>query len=442
MNTPNKRNINITQQPSNIIIPIKQNINFSPQYQQNLNINQKQIQQQNNLIQQPQNIIQNQKINLPQQNINIHRNPNLKFIQKQNNNVNLNYPTKNQIQNLNNPGNIQQNISLKQNINNISVYQENINNIQNQHKNGINPLNLNNIQQLNIPPNFINKSNLKYSLNIFQNNQNFEIEKQINERSVNQINNNQEFINNINQQNIPQNQEHINKFKLQQIPDNIIIGNIIVKNGKAYYINPIQNNNIISNMNNNNQRNQINNNYIQPQNISVHQNQNYNYINNNEIISGNINIINNQQMNNQRQIQGNQIFYNESNENNIDIKTNSQPQPQPPQQLSNSGEKLKNGKKFNKKMRSPRSNRLFNRIKDSNDHRPALQYKVERNRPVYALPPSKKRSVSQGKPFNLIHKYYDENYILEDDDEESMKLEEETKNQLLKNISDVEDTDN
>jgi len=195
-------------------------------------------------------------------------------------------------------------------------------------------------------------------------------------------------------------------------------------------------------MNNNNQRNQINNNYIQPQNISVHQNQNYNYINNNEIISGNINIINNQQMNNQRQIQGNQIFYNESNENNIDIKTNTQPQPQPPQQLSNSGEKLKNGKKFNKKMRSPRSNRLFNRIKDSNDHRPALQYKVERNRPVYALPPSKKRSVSQGKPFNLIHKYYDENYILEDDDEESMKLEEETKNKLLKNISDVEDTDN
>ena len=54
-----------------------------------------------------------------------------------------------------------------------------------------------------------------------------------------------------------------------------------------------------------------------------------------------------------------------------------------------------------------------------------IQHKIERKRPVYNLPPSQKRSVSQGKPFNLINKYYDENFILEDDEEENIKLNED-----------------
>ena len=41
--------------------------------------------------------------------------------------------------------------------------------------------------------------------------------------------------------------------------------------------------------------------------------------------------------------------------------------------------------------------------------KPAIQHNIERKRPVYTLPPSKKISVSQGKSFLLIHKYYDEN---------------------------------
>ena len=40
---------------------------------------------------------------------------------------------------------------------------------------------------------------------------------------------------------------------------------------------------------------------------------------------------------------------------------------------------------------------------------------------MFTLPPDKKRSISQGKPFHLIHKYYDENFILEDDEEEGFK---------------------
>ena len=53
--------------------------------------------------------------------------------------------------------------------------------------------------------------------------------------------------------------------------------------------------------------------------------------------------------------------------------------------------------------------------------KPVIQHNIQRKRPVFTLPPSKKRSISQGKPFNLIHKYYDENFILEDDEEEEFK---------------------
>ena len=40
---------------------------------------------------------------------------------------------------------------------------------------------------------------------------------------------------------------------------------------------------------------------------------------------------------------------------------------------------------------------------------------------MFTLPSDKKSSTSQGKPFHLIQKYYDENFILEDDEEEGFK---------------------
>ena len=52
--------------------------------------------------------------------------------------------------------------------------------------------------------------------------------------------------------------------------------------------------------------------------------------------------------------------------------------------------------------------------------KPVIQHSIQRKRPVYTLPPSKKRALSQGKSLNIIHKYYDENFILEDDEEEDI----------------------
>ena len=53
--------------------------------------------------------------------------------------------------------------------------------------------------------------------------------------------------------------------------------------------------------------------------------------------------------------------------------------------------------------------------------KPVIQHNIERKRPVFTLPPDKKRSISQGRPFHLINKYYDESFILEDDEEERFK---------------------
>ena len=60
--------------------------------------------------------------------------------------------------------------------------------------------------------------------------------------------------------------------------------------------------------------------------------------------------------------------------------------------------------------------------------------KVKKRRPVYKIPPSKKRAVSHGKSLNFIHKYYDENFILEEDNEDNVSDDENKKKKNLKSI--------
>jgi len=59
-----------------------------------------------------------------------------------------------------------------------------------------------------------------------------------------------------------------------------------------------------------------------------------------------------------------------------------------------------------------------------------------KRRPVYKIPPSKKRSISQGRSLAFIHKYYDENFILEEDNEDNVSDSEKKRkcNQKLKTI--------
>ena len=65
-------------------------------------------------------------------------------------------------------------------------------------------------------------------------------------------------------------------------------------------------------------------------------------------------------------------------------------------------------KKKNKKKKIPKNERMSHN-------------KVKHIRPVFKIPPFKKASLSQGKSLNFIHKYYDENFILEEDNEEDNK---------------------
>ena len=241
---------------------------------------------------------------------------------------------------------------------------------------------------------------------------------------------------NINNQEINKNQS------LYQIQNNQMLNNIVTKDGKAYYLNIPNNNNgfnqvnpiIINNMyiekeilnfiNNNNQSKNVN---MQQENVEKQ-------LINNANIQNNINLNNKENlMNNQNIGLGNNNVINEERKSNTNVNANNiQAENNQSQQMNqNLPPKLK---RKNKKAKIPRPNRVLKLI-DPNDRRPVAQYKVERIRPVYAVPPSKKRSVSQGKPFNLINKYYDENYILEDDEEEASKNEEYSIIRTSKNLS-------
>ena len=95
------------------------------------------------------------------------------------------------------------------------------------------------------------------------------------------------------------------------------------------------------------------------------------------------------------------------------------------------------------------------RVKKSKDNK-LPQNKVKHRRPVFRIPPFKKASLSQGKTLNFIHKYYDENFILEednDDDEEknviktmynieNHKEEKEQKEQKMDDKKDINIIDN
>ena len=351
--------------------------------------------------------------------------------------------------------NITHNIDIIQNnSNNMDIKQNQTKEIIQQQKAFINPQqnlqntekmnNLNKIIITNTNTNVQKDINTKENSNCMILNQNLQVTNNVIHHKMNtkeDINqsiiqsNNQQNITEINnkQMNINQNQKHQTllsnpqQIQLQQIPNNTIIGNILIKDGKAYYLNPIPNPNLNINQN----INIINKteNYNQQVNIVNNKIPNQPNLQNNFVIKNNNMITNNQNMNNK-------IIYKDQNVNIINNQKNLQQQK--PVQQPNNQPKLRNCKNTLKRKRLSRVARLLQE-KAPKENKQAIQYQVERNRPVYAVPPSKKRSVSQGKPFTLINKYYDENYILEDDKEEDDKNEEINNIHVEKNMSDEDD---
>ena len=84
-------------------------------------------------------------------------------------------------------------------------------------------------------------------------------------------------------------------------------------------------------------------------------------------------------------------------------------------------------------------NNLFNKSNSGQITQPDIQtiepQKPKKRRPVFKIPPSKKRSISQGRSLAFIHKYYDENFILEEENEDNASDSENKKKD--KNFKDV-----
>ena len=382
----NSDEIDINENPYiNINSPIKKNIQFqkviptikgfrniSPMGQSNLNL------------------ISNTRINKPNLNINMDQIQNMKMIKQ----IKIN-----ESRIFTNP---QQNMNYSKNINYINQYDTNYN--QNFPQDWTNNENIN--RNIIIP-------NMQIINNNNGQNINMTIQKNINQK-VNQNNIHQKFseINNIDS-NFDEDDFASVQF-LEQIPNDTIGQNITIKNGKAYYLNQ----NIKEN---NSQQPKIPNNQMANMN-------NQNHIYN----SNNCNILNKNNINN-NQIMNRQIINNAQNINITRIQNSPQNKiPIKPQ--NNSQTQVKNAKNIIRKKKVSRVAKLLQE-KDPKEPKKALQYQVERNRPVYAVPQSKKRAVSQGKPFTLINKYYDENYILEDDKEEDDKNEEINNLHIEKNMS-------
>ena len=118
------------------------------------------------------------------------------------------------------------------------------------------------------------------------------------------------------------------------------------------------------------------------------------------------NLINNNTIKNQDQNidQRNNRFKQEPNYNNINVNYNMNVSQN--QNMNNINNIIINNKVNNN-----------NQLKD-NDIQIIEPQKPKSRRPVYKIPPSKKRAVSQGRSLGFIHKYYDENFILEEDNED------------------------
>ncbi len=243
----------------------------------------------------------------------------------------------------------------------------------------------------------------------------------INNNDKNKVQNNIPIVNS-NNSNLNINNKYNNDINKNNNSNKIIINNNIPKNQKLN-INNIVNINIIKQNSNNNsdKQNIIKNNEIK---------------NNKESSNKNININNNIINNNNFSINENKNYINnittelaekqDYNSNNKNINLNKICVPQNIIHLNINPDKEKVKEPESNIQKTPR----YNNTDDNNNNvekiKPVIQHKIERKRPVYSLPPSQKRSVSQGKPFTLINKYYDENFILEDDDEENIKINDDS----------------
>ena len=70
------------------------------------------------------------------------------------------------------------------------------------------------------------------------------------------------------------------------------------------------------------------------------------------------------------------------------------------------------------------------------------QNRINLIKPTFIFSPFKKRARSHERPFNLINKYYNDNFILEEDNEEETNNMENSKDIKIKNNQEKENNNN
>ena len=301
------------------------------------------------------------------------------------------------------------NINISNNNHNINSYSNNIQNIQIQDINNnknieyrdefgniyilingqyVNKATLNQNKNVNISKNINTNTNIKIEKNsvIYKNKDNvyYEDNKNNNIKEQNESVNSPEFLDTYSNQILNNEKEsNNNNSHLYKIKQEMILPNNNQYNDYLNNTYPIEGQKVYKTDNlldNNNQNiNDRNNRFREPENKDIN------------IDLNNYNIIYNTDMNNQQQ-----------------------------QQINN--------------------NILFKKTKSDvitdNNIQTVEPQKPQKRRPVYKIPPSKKRAVSQGKSLIFIHKYYDENFILEEDNEDNASDNENKKKQKnkVKNI--------
>ena len=375
--------------------------------------------------------ISNNEINNQNNSNNISNNSNNNNIKKNNNNRN------NSTNNTKDKKNIKKNNKNKTNISKNNTNKKNIKKNNNNINNNINLDNNLNVDN-NINYNSVKNKNENNNINIINNN---DINKDINNKSIN--NNIKEVniklnINNKKKNNDKKEEKQKAKAKTNKINNN---DNKSSKQKKAdkniKNTNNITNNNeetdrsepINSNLNLLTKANSINESENNPQDEIIKietkkEKDSFSHDSNNN--DNNINNLDNEKINKENKIVKNNAFNLDLSKKKEGKKKNSKSETSLINRYNNFLSKKERDDSASKNINSsqekkPDYNNNDYTTEEIQEIKPVIQHNIQRKRPVYTLPPSKKRSISQGKPFNLIHKYYDENFILEDDEEEGFK---------------------
>ena len=297
--------------------------------------------------------------------------------------------------------NINNNINIKNNINNFNNINLNIININEKESKNVN--NDNNViinEKIFYYENEINKNTEKNTINNIEKETESTLEININKKLFDIFS--EIKLEDLNQKEIKQYEiKFENKFNSNSNKNKGLDGNNIISN----YLNSKKKRKSITD------RNQKLKKEDEKININIQMDKKENVIDK----KNNIENSNNSKIESDINVKNNKNDLKQTDKDNISIVKESQIRIKP-QNNDFDNERSINNNSNNHNIKPTEQNKLNNNKEEKPNNKIKLK---KRRRPVYKIPPSKKRSISQGRSLTFIHKYYDENFILEEESEDN-----------------------